>query len=173
MPKIYEEYWDTDNNRWDVDNPPSYWSGVNQLSNMVTIDYNKRTPIIKVKLENENPNYSADWLNKLVNELDDHLRRQAINESEKSLKFLESEVGANVVKQQESVLFKLILDQKTNNMMANVSEEYAIQVIDPAVVPRNKYTPKKLRGLFIGIVLGLLIGLAIITYKEFDLNRLS
>ena len=59
------------------------------------------------------------------------------------------------------------MDQKTNNMMANVSKEYAISVIDPAVVPRNKFTPKKLIGLIIGIIVGLVTSIILILYKEF------
>jgi len=167
MPKLYEEYWDSESQSWDSKSPPSLWNGVNQMSNMITVDYNKRTPVIRVNLENENPMYAAEWLNKLIKELDDHLRKKAIEQTESSLDFLENEVGNTNLVTQQNVLYKLILDQKTNNMMANVSEEYAISVIDPAVVPRNKFTPKKLIGLIIGIIVGFVMSIILILYKEF------
>jgi len=167
MPKLYEDYWDSESQSWDTNTPPSLWGGVNQVSNMITVDYNKRTPVIRVNLENENPIYAAEWLNKLIKELDDHLRKKAIAQTESSLEFLEMEVGNTNLVTQQNVLYKLILDQKTNNMMANVSKEYAISVIDPAVVPRNKFTPKKLIGLIIGIIVGLVTSVILILYKEF------
>ena len=134
---------------------------------MITVDFNKRTPVIRVNLENENPIYAAEWLNKLIKQLDDHLRKKAIAQTESSLEFLEMEVGNTNLVTQQNVLYKLILDQKTNNMMANVSKEYAISVIDPAVVPRNKFTPKKLIGLIIGIIVGFVLSIILILYKEF------
>jgi len=167
MPKLYEEYWDSETQSWDTDSPPSLWGGVNQISNMITVDFNKRTPVIRVNLENENPIYAAEWLNKLIKQLDDHLRKKAIAQTESSLEFLEMEVGNTNLVTQQNVLYKLILDQKTNNMMANVSKEYAISVIDPAVVPRNKFTPKKLIGLIIGIIVGFVLSIILILYKEF------
>ena len=51
-------------------------------------------------------------------------------------------------------------------MIANVREEYAFKIIDPAVVPEKKYAPSKRNIVIISFILGLFISvfsIAIIT----------
>ena len=42
-------------------------------------------------------------------------------------------------------------------MLANVREEYAFKVIDPAVVPEKKYAPSKRNIVIVSIIIGLLL----------------
>ena len=51
-------------------------------------------------------------------------------------------------------------------MLANVSEEYAFRVIDPAVVPEERASPKRSRIAMLGLLIGGLLG----TLSAFVLN---
>jgi len=53
-------------------------------------------------------------------------------------------------------------------MIANVREEYAFKIIDPAVVPEMKYKPSKRNIVIISFLFGLIISLTSITSISFS-----
>ena len=57
----------------------------------------------------------------------------------------------------ETVMFNLMEELTKKIMIANVREEYAFKVIDPAVVPEKKYAPSKRNKVIVSIIIGLLL----------------
>ena len=55
-------------------------------------------------------------------------------------------------------------------MLASVREEYAFQVIDPAVVPEMRIRPKRRSIAVTGFIMGLMGGLVLVFLKEFYVN---
>ena len=51
-------------------------------------------------------------------------------------------------------------------MLANVREDYAFKVIDPAMVPKTKIKPQRRQIVIIGFFLGLIIGGIIVLLRE-------
>ena len=87
------------------------------------------------------PKQSADWANAMITRVNDHIRQQAIEEAEKSIYFLEEQLQSTSLLNAQSVLHSLVEDQTKNIMLANVRDEYAFKIIDPAVVPEKPYKP--------------------------------
>jgi uncharacterized protein involved in exopolysaccharide biosynthesis len=58
-------------------------------------------------------------------------------------------------------MYNLIESETKTLMLANARAEYAFTVVDPAVVPEERVSPRRtlmvLSGLFIGMVVGVLI----------------
>ncbi len=59
----------------------------------------------------------------------------------------------------QDVLHRLIESEMKKAILANINEEYAFRVIDPAVVPEEPFSPKIPSLAVLGVVIGGLVGL--------------
>ena len=59
---------------------------------------------------------------------------------------------------EENVIYNLIEEQTKNIMLANVREEYAFKIVDPAIVPEIRVRPARRKIAIMGLLVGLLFG---------------
>ena len=85
-----------------------------------------------------------------------------IAESERSIIFLDEQfIKTNVLTVRES-LSKLKTEQIRNMMLANVSKDFAIRIIDDALVPEFPESPKRVQFVMIATALGFVASIIIV-----------
>ena len=73
----------------------------------------------------------------MVKQLNEQLREQAIADSKKRVGYLEQELAKTTLQDMRAVLYNLLESEKQKGMLANVNEDFALKVIDPAVAPKS------------------------------------
>ena len=103
----------------------------------------------------------------MISDLNNHIRQEAIEEIQKNIFFLEQQLKLTNQVNAQSVMFGLIEEQTKNIMLANVREEYAFKVIDPAVSPEMKIKPMRKNILIIGFIVGIFIGFLSVLLRNY------
>ena len=104
------------------------------------------------------PELAAEWANALVAQLNDYLRQQAIDTSNRNLEYLEEELGRTTVAEIQLTIFGLIGEEQKAAMLANSQKEFAFRVLDAAAAPDRKVRPKRaLIGVLTTFVAGVLM----------------
>ena len=156
MQSIFEEEWDILEKKWINDNIPPIRLAVEKLQNSVSVE--KQLSLSLVAVEWTDPELAALWANGLIKHLNNHIRQQKIDESEKSINFLRKELIKTSLVNNENMLFAIIEEQTKNIVLANVREEYAFKFIDPAIPPKEKIRPLNIQNIilsgFVGFILG-------------------
>ena len=80
---------------------------------------------------------------RMVRQLNVQLRKKAIEDSNKRIGYLEKELAKSQSETCEAVLYNLLEFEKKKAMLANVNEDFALKVIDPAVVPESRESPRR------------------------------
>jgi uncharacterized protein involved in exopolysaccharide biosynthesis len=142
--------------------PPTLWLGVkNFREGVVTIRDDKRTGLLTIDMDWEDPGVAARWANGFVALANERIRARAINEATLNIAFLNKQVSQTGVVEVQRAIYNLIENETKNLMLANARIEYAFTVIDPAVPPERKLSPKRslyaLFGAFLGFGIGLLV----------------
>ena len=65
----------------------------------------------------------------------------------------------------QSVFYQLIEEQTKNLMLAQVQDEFAFKIIDPAVVPEEKAGPKRALICVLAVLLGGMLGMGIVLIR--------
>lgn len=135
-------------------------------TNVMRINAGKNSGLVTVAVEWKNPQQAASWTNSLIKHLNGHMRVTAIEESRKSLGFLANEIGKTSKIEIQSAASFLMQSQMQKSMLANVREEFAFKVIDPAYPPAaDAYvSPKRILLISFGVLAGLLTGITIALY---------
>jgi LPS O-antigen subunit length determinant protein (WzzB/FepE family) len=133
-----------------------------------------RGGLVTVTIEWRDPKQAADWANLLVQRLNSEMRARAIASTDKSVSYLEKELGATSTLGTQQAINRLIETQVNQRMLANVTQEYTFRVVDKALPPEpdDKIGPSKILLIALGFGIGLVFGMfAILVFNMLTANR--
>ena len=165
MPILFHTQWNPKTQSWNVKDPkqiPTLWDGVDYFNkSILKISEDKKSGLVTLSIEWENREQASQWANLLVERINRHLRELAIQDTEKSMKYLNIELEKTSVVELQQAIANILEGQIKKIMMANVRTEFAFKVIDPAVAPPEGHIVKPKRRLMVvlGFVMGLFLGI--------------
>jgi len=172
IPIIFEERYKEEDGNWRLDGgeeEPSLEEAYRRFNDDIRhISESKQTGLITLAVDWRDPEVASRWANELIWLANSEIRRQAIELGEKSISFLNKELAQTNVVEIKQAIYKLIEAQIQNIMIANVRDEYAFRVIDPAGIPDidDPRSPNRslITALFFGI--GGMLGLLAASYLD-------
>lgn len=164
LPKLFPDSWDESKKQWAVpaDEIPSPARGYKVFDRKVrSVSDDALTGLITISIDHPDRAVVADWANMLVEDLNEVIRRRAIDEAQRSLRYLDDELRATNTVELKTGISKLVEQQLNQRMLANVRHEYVFRVIDAAMTPDKKsfIRPQRLLMIVGGIAVGLVLGL--------------
>jgi uncharacterized protein involved in exopolysaccharide biosynthesis len=144
--------------------PPTMWDAYKRFNALRKSSKDMTTGFVKLSVEWSDPKAAAEWANGLVRMLNNHLRTRTVSEATRSIGYLQQQLDATVVTERRQMLVRLMESETQKIVLANSQDEFAVRVLDRAVVPQEKIAPKRplilvsslLGGLFLGIIIALL-----------------
>jgi uncharacterized protein involved in exopolysaccharide biosynthesis len=170
IPVLFEEIWDADNQAWMVaslEDEPTEQKAIELFKACLYVDENMKSGLITLSISWKDPEVAAQWSNDLVKQLNEQLREKAIADSKKRVGYLEHELAKTTLKDMRAVLYNLLESEKQKAMLANVNEDFALEVIDPAVAPEAREKPKRKIIVALGGVCGLFLGIFAVFFVQF------
>jgi LPS O-antigen subunit length determinant protein (WzzB/FepE family) len=129
---------------------------------MIDVKIDSREGTYRVSVEFFSPKLAQQWANLLVNDINDHMRNEDISLANGSIKYLQEQVASTKVSSAEAVFFGLIEEQTKKAMLAQVQKDYVFSVIDPAIAPEKKSSPKRAIICILFVILGGLLSCAVV-----------
>ncbi len=149
------------------------WLAVNEFKEgVLTIKDDKRAGLTTIDIDWKDAAVAADWANGFVALANERIRTRAIDEATRNIAFLNKQISQTNVVEIQHALYGVIENETKTLMLANARAEYAFTVIDPAVPPERKFSPKRSLIVLGGVVVGLTLGL-MIAYARSGLARLK
>lgn len=160
-----EELYDVTKKEWTVQDDgeravPSSYQVYKRFSKMVKASLDAKSGFLTVEVEFVSPTLAYEWVNLLVHDINQHFQQIDINESRKNIEYLNNKINETSITEMQSVFYNLIEAQTKSLMLAEVSDQYLVKAIVPAMLPEVKSKPRRALICFIGTFLGFLIGVA-------------
>lgn len=171
LPILFADQWDPERASWRTDEPaPGRSSGYILFDDKirdVTVD--TKSGLITLSIEWTDPELAAEWANKLIRDVNGHLRQRQIEEAQASIGYLERELETTSIAELRTSIYRLIEGQINTVMLANVREQFAFRVIDPAVAPEpwEHVRPKPVLLVAFGIIIGGVIGVFLAFFRHY------
>jgi len=177
LPIIFEDLWDESSSSWKTiegQEELTAGDGVPALQGAIEVKQEK-SGLLMLSIYWKDPFIAALWANDLVKQLNDQLRQQAIEDSKKRVGYLEQELAKTTLQDMRAVLYNLLESEKQKAMLANVNEDFALEVIDPAVAPVIRDKPNRKLIVVLGVVYGMLLSTFVVILvqiiKKFKLSN--
>ena len=133
----------------------------------MTLKNDSKTGLYTLAIDWKDPKLATQWANELVKRINFHQKQAAIDEAKKSIAYLKNQLNETSVVEMRQAIFRLIEAQTKNIMLANVRDEFAFKVIDPAVVPEKPIKPKKKLIAMLGTIVGFMLGVFLAFFIAF------
>jgi uncharacterized protein involved in exopolysaccharide biosynthesis len=142
---------------------PTLWLAVRQFQgNILKISDDQRQSKTTVSIEWTNPETAARWANGFVALANEIIRARALAESTSNVAYLKDQIARTNVVELQKVMYDLIESETKTLMLANARAEYAFTVVDPAVAPEIRISPRRVIIVSVGIGAGLFFSLILV-----------
>lgn len=177
VPLMATESWDMEQEQWvinkNVYNPetsqwltnedgkshkPTDWNLVKAFKGLLSVSDNKDTGMITVSIKSQSPPVAQEWAEKLVHDINEHMREQDVKDAEARIAYLEQKLRETNIAGMQQVFYQLIESETRTVMLANAQSEYVFKTVDPAVVPQEKSEPKRALIAVVATMLGGMLG---------------
>ena len=166
---IYDtEIYQAPTQRWvrDVEPPkqpePTAWEFVREFRQIMHLTEDTNTGIVTLRLEHQSPAIARQWVEWLIEDINNEMRRRDIDEAQRSISYIERELEHAQLANTQQVYASMLEQQTQTIMLANVRPEYVFRVIDPAVVPEERAKPSRALIAIVGTLLGAFIAMLLV-----------
>ncbi len=136
----------------------------------LTVLTDVQTGIIKITFQSPSPILAQKWVMWLIEDINESQRIKDIEKSDLSIQYLQTQIEQTNIVEVKNVFFDLIREQHSIRLLTNTRDEYALTVIDPALVPDIKASPKRALIVIIGTFLGFFCGFLVIYARHLYLE---
>ena len=138
---------------------PTMWRAVKQFKDgVVVIHKDPRKGTTTVAVVWKDAKLAAQWANAYVALVNDVIRRRAMDEASQNIVYLNEQIAKTNDVDLRRILYNIIESEQKTLMLASGRDEYAFQVVDPAVPPEIKAGPHRSLIVLAGLVLGFCLG---------------
>ena len=160
---INEEVYNRETQKWLADEngkslKPTDWDLVKTFKEHLSISSNDETGMISLNIKSQSPPVAKEWAEKLVRDINEHMREEDVKEAEARIAYLEKKLSETNIAGMQQVFYQLIESETRTVMLASAQQEYVFKTVDPAVVPQEKSEPKQALIAIIAAMLGCMLG---------------
>lgn len=164
LPVLYSDLWDPVSRKWKTTNvkkTPSLWKANRYFNKTIRqVKEDRKSELVTMTIKWKDPRLAAKWANDLVKVTNDYLRAKAITESERHIQYLNDQLKKITIIEAQKTIYTLLQEEINTQMIAKGREEYALKVIDPAVVPEVASSPGGKMLATLGFACGMFLAVA-------------
>ena len=175
---IYDDdLYDKKNKKWvrEVDFPfqqvPSEQEAFALFSKQINISEDKKNQLVTLSVEHISPSVAQQWAEWIIDEANTMVANLRIEEAESSINYLNEQIKLTPYAELRTLFFNLIQQNTQNMMLAKVSKQYALTIIDPPLIPEIKSNPKRALICILGTLLGGMLSLLIILVRKYGFSK--
>ena len=136
----------------------------------LSIQKDKMTGFISIQFKHHSPIFAKEFLNLIVNNLNELTRANDLKESELALEYLKSQLVTAENNEVLKSINQMILAQLKTQMFVNVRNDYLVKEIEPAYVPESRFSPSRSAICILGTLIGGLFSLLIVLIRFYLLK---
>lgn len=175
LPVLFADEWDAEASRWRANDPadwPNIEDGVELFNDEVrSVDEDVTTGMVTLTIRWSDPELAAEWVESLVQRVNERLRRRDLNTSSRRLGYLNDQLEKASLVELRQAISRLIENEIQTMMLAQAETEYAFKVIDPPRVPNEHVAPQRALVVFGAVILGGALGVVVVITRSTVLRR--
>ena len=165
--KLYE----SETKTWKNNEIPSYLEAHSAYLNMLSVRQDKKTGFIYINIEHISPVFAKEFLELIIREANELLRKKDMDESKQGLEYLTSELSKTPFVEIKESINALIEAQLETQMLAQINQDYILIEIDPPFIPEQKSKPRRTFICVVGTILGGILSVLIVLIRHYSFGE--
>jgi uncharacterized protein involved in exopolysaccharide biosynthesis len=136
------------------------------FEHLYSVNDDKKTGLVTLSIRWRDPERAASLANAMVKMLNDRLRSQALADSQRNVDFLQKEMAATSVVSLQQSMGRVLEGEMQKLMLARGNEQFAFKIIDPAVPPKHRFSPKRTFIVLVATLMGGILSLLAVFLRK-------
>lgn len=160
---LFAEHWDHKKDAWQAGYHVNKAEAIKWFGEQIrVIEHNPETDIITIRMRWRDPKLARQWANDYVEAFNNYVRNETLAEVDRKQAYLYAELEKSDVVDIEKSIYRLIEAQTAIAMLANSRDQYVLEVIDPATLPFDRFSPAPKRLTVFGFAAGFMVAISAI-----------
>ncbi len=138
-------------------NIPSSQEAYKRYKKIMSIAQDKKTSFITLSIEHKSPFIAQQWVEIIMDQIDQVMREQDRQTARKSIEYLDSIAPTINYENIKQTLSALQQEQMKQLMMVEAYDNYIFKVLDSPLVPEEKLKPRRSIIVILGSILGVML----------------
>jgi hypothetical protein len=143
------------------------------IGNHLFVEEDNKTGFVSLKVKHYSATVARDWVLAILGGIEASVREKEVREAERSILFLKAESSENSLISLNEVFASLIEEQTKKIVLANASEEYVFEVIEPPVAAELKSEPKRSLICIVGTLLIGILSVLYVLIKHYVIKKIE
>lgn len=165
LPVLFPDRWvegESDADDAAAGNAPTMYEAYTLFDEKIRRVYeDRKSGMVVLSIAWKDPQQAALWANRLIQQTNELLRQRSTEESKQAIHYLQEQIKQTSAVELQQVLHRVVESKLKEIILANVNEEFAFRIIDPAVAPEQPFKPVVPLMLTFGMLLGLIGGVVL------------
>ena len=166
-----QRLYESETKTWKNNEIPSYLKAHKSYLGMLSITQDKKTGFIYINIEHISPVFAKDFLELIIRESNELIRKKDMEESKQGLEYLTSELSKTPFVEIKESINALIEVQLETQMMAQINQDYILMEIEPPFIPEQKSKPTRTYICVAGTILGGILGVLIVLIRHYSFGE--
>lgn len=124
------------------------------------------TGFVTLSIDHQSPFVAKSWLEYIVTSINQVLREDQEERALRSIEYLSTTIKSTNIPEIKQGLSSLMLQEIEKLMLIESSSDYVFKTIDPPIAPEDKSKPSRVLICFIGLIIGLFLGVLYSLVRE-------
>ena len=160
------DIYDASKNKW-IDGDLSDKDLFKRISSDLYTSRDRITGFTRVTYRHLSPYFAKEFIDNLIFELNDQMRRNDLAEYAKAVDYLNAKLRNEVVESQRAIISSLIQNYLQKETIASISDEYVLSSIEPPYVNLQKIGPNRKLIVIAFTILGFIFSVLLIFFQLF------
>ena len=138
-------------------NAPTSHEAYEEFIEIMSVNKDKKTLLVTLSVEHKSPFIAQQWVEIMINQIDQVMRDQDRQTATKSIEYLNSLAPTVFNEDIKKALSALQQEQMKRLMMVEANDNYVFKVLDSPIAPELKSQPKRSLIVIWGTILGMVL----------------
>lgn len=155
-------------------NIPTSQEAYEEFMEIMSVNKDKKSLLVTLSVEHKSPFIAQQWVEIMINQIDQVMRDQDRQTATKSIEYLNSLAPTVNYEEIKKALSALQQEQMKRLMMVEANDNYIFKVLDSPIVPEVKSRPKRSLIVIWGTILGMVLsalGVLVFNYTRKSSNH--
>ena len=152
--------------QWKKEPQPSDQEAITELLEVVSFNFDDKSSMVNISASHLSPFVAQQWVQWLITDINQHMRKQDIAEANKSIGYLTEKLEETSLAEMQKIFYELIEAQTKTKMLAEIRDQYVLKVIDVPTVPELKDKPRRAIICLLAMLLGGMMGVMFVALNK-------
>ena len=137
----------------------------------LSLSEDKKSGFVSLSIKHQSPFVAKQWVELIVNEVNNFYRQKDKIESEKAVSYLNQQILLTSLSEIKEALAELMQEETKKLTLIEANQYYVFDYIDPPAVMEKKSEPKRALICILGALLGGMLSLFIVLIRHYAIKQ--